>query len=108
MRSFVLGLLLLASVAVAGGITIFPSGADYDFTDCASGGSANQVIPGGTYLTRFLTEDIWLCYAATCASGGKKFGAGTVLMLTIPVAGATLSCRSASSTGDIALSGASQ
>lgn len=107
MRSFVLGLLLLASVAVAGGITLMP-GTRYEFTDCASGGSASQTLLGGTYLTRMLTEDIWVCFAATCASGGDKFGAGTVLMLSIPVAGATVSCRSAASTGDLIFTAANQ
>lgn len=78
------------------------------FTDCAAGGSASQTVTEGTYIARFLTEDIWICYAATCAANGEKFGAGTVMMLYIPAGGQVVSCRSAGATGDFVLTGATQ
>lgn len=89
------------------GITLDAS-KQFDFTDCASGGSASQLVTEGTYLTRIITEDIWICYAATCAAGGMKFQGGTAFMLSIGRSGQTISCRSAGSTGDIAMNGASQ
>lgn len=100
-------LLGLASPAGARGISIDPS-KRYEFTDCAAAGSTAQTVAEGVYLTRFLTEDIWVCYAGTCGTGGEKFGAGTVMMLSIGRGGQLMSCRSSGSTGDLVLTGANQ
>lgn len=99
--------LALASPAGATGISLDTS-KRYEFTDCAAGGSVSQTVAEGVYLTRFITEDIWVCYAATCAAGGEKFGAGTVMMLSVGRGGQLMSCRSAGATGDLILTGASQ
>ncbi len=96
---------MLATVALAG-IRLYPTNR-FEFTNCASGGSAAQTVKVGTYFTRILAEDVWMCYAATCVSGGEQIGAGTVFMLTIPAA-QSVSCRSAGSTGDLILTRADQ
>lgn len=107
MRARLLLLLaLLSTVALGGGISLLIA-TRYEFTDCASGGSASQTVAGGTYFTRIIGEDVWVCYAATCATGGEVIPAGTVLMLTI-AAGTTVSCRSATSTGDLVMTAANQ
>lgn len=107
----VLLLVPMTAFAVNVGIRLITS-RRFEFTDCAAGGSAAQTVTPGTYLTRFLTEDIWICYASTCAAAGEKFGAGTALMLYVaPVngaAGQVMSCRSAGATGDFILTGATQ
>lgn len=98
--------LLLLLVATLSGSAVFAAGVALDtarrfeFTDCAAGGSAAQTIPEGTYLFRVTTEDVHVCFAATCASGGEKFPAGTVMLLSISRAGSSVSCRSALATGD--------
>lgn len=108
MRSILLGLALLGTVAVAGpsGLTI-DTGVRFEFTDCASGGSANQTVTGSTvpalYLMRVTDSDVFLCYGSTCASGGEKFPLGTVILISVPASGQIMSCRSSASTGDIIL-----
>lgn len=95
---------LAACGAMAAGITMMVA-TRFEFTDCASGGSAAQTVTSGSYLFRVTTEDVWLCYAATCATGGEKFSAGTMMQLV--VAGPqSMSCRSAASTGDAILTSA--
>lgn len=93
--------LLVAGIAVAGGITLAPSPTTnrFEFTDCSSGGSASQSVFRGTYLFRVTTEDVFICYAATCATLGEKFPSGTVMLISFN-ATTTVSCRSAASTGD--------
>lgn len=101
MRKLLL-LTLLASVALAGGINI-DTATRFEFTDCASGGSASQAITEGTYLMRVTDADVFLCWAGTCAAAGEKFPSGTVVMLSFGRGNTTLSCRSSASTGDIIL-----
>ena len=90
--------LLLGAGALAAGVTIYPA-VRYEFTDCASGGSAAQTVAAGSYLFRVTDADTWLCFAATCASGGEKFPSGSMLLLNIP-ATTSVSCRSGG-TGDL-------
>lgn len=97
---------LLASAAFAGGIAL-NTGVRFEFTDCASGGSASQAVTEGTYLMRVTDADTFICYAATCAAGGEKFPAGTVVLITVGRAGQTMSCRSGAGTGDVILTLAS-
>lgn len=78
----------------------------FEFTDCASGGSASQSLTAGTYLMRVTGEDVNVCYAATCVTGGEKYPVGTVMLLRVGSAGnnpanVTTSCRSANSAGDV-------
>lgn len=96
--------LLLAGVAMAGPVTIYP-GNRYEFTDCASGGSAAQSLTKDrSYLMRVTGEDTFVCFAAsssTCASGGEKFGAPFGMLIFITTDTRSVSCRSPSSTGDV-------
>ena len=102
----VLVVLVVAGMALAGGIALDTS-TRFEFTDCAAGGSAAQTVTGGyTYLLRVTDSDVSLCIAesgATCAAGGEKFPMGTVLLLTVPGASKSMACRSAGSAGDVAL-----
>lgn len=99
---FLCTLLLFGLDSFAGGISLDP-GTRYEFTDCASGGSASQTAIEGDYLLRVTDADSWLCYAATCATLGEKFPAGTVMRISVPRAGQAFSCRSGASTGDVIL-----
>jgi hypothetical protein len=96
----------LAASAFAGspGITI-DQNVRFEFTDCASGGSAAQTLTlNRKYLMRITDADTFVCFAAsgsTCASGGEKFPLGTVLPLFIGTDYKSVSCRSADSTGDV-------
>lgn len=83
------------------GITLYPA-TRFEFTNCNVDGTttAAQTITAGTYLFRVTTEDTWICYAATCVSpNGEKFPAGAMMLLTFR-SSQSVSCRSASSTGD--------
>src|SRR4051794_12978612 len=100
-----LAVLLAASTAIGAGITLIVA-TRFEFTDCAAGGSAAQTVTGGSYLFRVTGEDTWLCYAATCASGGEKFSAGTLMQLVIAGASQSISCRSVGATGDAILTSA--
>lgn len=91
-------LLLLGGVAVAAGVNLDTS-TRYEFTDCESGGSASQSIARGTYLFRVTDADLWICKAATCATGGEKFPSGLVMKLSFGAA-TTVSCRSTNADGD--------
>lgn len=94
---------LTSLAAIAAGININPA-INFDFTDCASGGSSAQTLSPRTYLMRVTTEDVWICLAesgSTCVSGGLKFPAGTVMMFSVTTNISSVSCRSAASTGDI-------
>ncbi|MFT3708045.1 MAG: hypothetical protein QM817_10350 [Archangium sp.] len=74
-----------------------------EFTDCASGGSTAQALVRGDYLLRITDSDTFLCFAAagsTCVSGGEKFPAGTVMVITVTGDMLSASCRSSGSTGD--------
>lgn len=107
-RLALVGVLLLAAAAIAGGIALDTS-RRFEFTDCSSGGSAAQTVTGGQYLLRVTDADVSLCIAesgATCATGGEKFPVGTVVLLTVPGASKSVACRSSSSTGDAIFTGA--
>ncbi len=97
-------LLLLAGAALAAPLTLDPS-VRYEFTDCASGGSAAQSLTAGRkYLMRVTDESVFVCLAATgstCSSGGEKFPAGTVVLINVTDSLKSVSCRSANSTGDV-------
>ncbi len=75
MRKLLLLLALASTAAIAGGIQL-DTAKRFEFTNCEAGGSAAQTLTEGTYLFRVTTEDVWICYAATCAAAGEKFGAG--------------------------------
>lgn len=100
MRKLLL-LLVLAPLAAgaAGGISL-NTAKRFEFTDCASGGSSAQTLTEGQYLFRVTDKDVFICFAATCASTGEKFPNGTVMMFSIPRGGQSVSCRSSDSTGD--------
>lgn len=102
-----LALLLVSTAAIAGGINLDTS-RRFEFTDCAAGGSAAQTVTEGTYLLRVTTEDVSMCLAATCATGGEKFPAGMAMMWSVGRGGTSVSCRSAGATGDLILTGASE
>jgi hypothetical protein len=74
----------------------------FEFTDCAAAGSASQTVTANTYLLRVTDADVWLCYAATCASGGERLQAGTVMPFNVGPS-SVMSCRSSASTGDLVL-----
>ena len=103
----VLALVVLAGAALAaGGVPLNPN-KRYELTDCAAGGSSSISVDPGTYLMRITDADVFVCYAGTCASGGEKFPMGTVMQLTtLGTTATTMSCRSASSTGDFILTAA--
>lgn len=105
MRKALLLVVFLPVLALAGGIALDAS-VRYEFTDCASGGSAAQTVTGGQYLFRVTDSDVFVCFAesgATCASGGEKFPQGTVMLLTVPGASKSVACRSSGSSGDAIL-----
>ncbi|MDP2270913.1 MAG: hypothetical protein Q8K32_09295 [Archangium sp.] len=100
------GLALLAVVAFAAPGLNLDTAATYTFTDCASGGSAAQTVPEGTYVLTVTTDDTFLCQAdsaSTCATLGTKWPAGTIVLLSVGRGGKSMSCRSSSSTGDLQL-----
>jgi hypothetical protein len=99
MRKLALPLLLAGSLASAAGVTITPA-VRFEFTDCAAGGSASQSVTAGSYLLRVTDADVWLCWGATCASGGEKFPSGTVLLLNVTTS-QQFSCRSTGSAADV-------
>jgi hypothetical protein len=101
MRIGALVLLLVGGLALAAPVTL-NTGTRFEFTDCSSSGSAAQTVTSGTYVLRVTTEDVWLCYAATCASGGEKFPAGWGMHLRVQTT-TSMSCRSGTSTGDLIL-----
>ncbi len=113
MKRLALLLGLTLSVVAFGGIVLYPNATAYDFTDCAAGGSAAQTVLPGTYLFAAMTEDVWICYASTCATAGRKLPAGVVFMLSVVLqpgspAGQLVSCRSTGATGDISMTKASE
>lgn len=96
------GLVLLPLIAVAGGINL-ALGTRFEFTDCASGGSAAQTLTVGEYLFRVTDEATTVCFAesgSTCAANGEKFPAGMVMRINITGDKKSVSCRSSGSTGD--------
>lgn len=95
--------LLAAGVASAGPV-VLDSSVQKTFTNCDSGGSSAQTIAAGSYLVTVHDEAVWLCLAdssATCASGGTKLPAGTVMLMSIGAGGKSAACRSSGSTGDV-------
>ncbi len=72
----------------------------FDYTNCSSGGSANQSITAGTYMLVVLDEATTVCYASTCAANGRTLPVSSILVIKFP-SNTTVSCRSAGSTGDL-------
>lgn len=100
-RLALLASLLVAGAAVAGGVLLNTS-IRFEFTDCSSGGSAAQTVTVGEYLMRVTDADTFVCFASTCAAGGEKFPAGTVMVISVNDT-MSMSCRSSASTGDFIL-----
>jgi hypothetical protein len=104
MRKLGLALLLFPMLALAAGLAL-DTNVRTEFTDCASGGSSAGVLVRDTqYLMRVTDADVFVCFAAsgsTCAAGGEKFPAGTVVLVTITGNQVSASCRSSASTGDV-------
>lgn len=102
MKKLVLLAVSLVAVAVmAQGIPLKPA-TEFNFTDCASGGSAAQTLTANkSFLMRVTDADLWVCYAATCATGGMKFPQGTVILVKVGATAQSTSCRSSASTGDV-------
>lgn len=78
----------------------------FQFLNCEAGGSASQQVTAGRYAVRILQEDVFICYAATCAAGGEPFPSGTTMLLTVEAESSsvryqTVSCRSSAATGDL-------
>lgn len=96
--------LLLAGVAIAGPVTMYP-GNRKEFTDCSATGSAAQTLTADrSYLMRVTGEDTFVCFASsgsTCASGGEKFGAPFAAVVNITSDLKSVSCRSPNATGDV-------
>jgi hypothetical protein len=96
-----------------GGLTIDPAGS-VNLVDCAAGGSASTtLLPSQGYLMRITGADTTLCWAPTCAPGGDEYPVGTVVLVKTPANGnpptnSTISCRSATSTGDVRFARVSQ
>ena len=68
---------------------------------CTSGGGTAQTVNGGSYLFT-VTGDTYLCRAdsaATCASGGVFFPAGSVLLLTVQGVGSKVALAGSRSPG---------
>jgi hypothetical protein len=103
MRKLALVAFLFAAAALARGLALDTTRRT-EFTDCASGGSTAQALVRDTeYLLRVTDADTFICLAATgstCATGGERFPAGTVVLLSITGDQVSASCRSSSSTGD--------
>lgn len=104
MRKLALLVVLLGCSALAGGLAL-DVGRRFEFTDCASGGSAAQTLTTGQYLFRVTDADVFICYEATCASGGERFAVGSIIGIAIGLGGQQVSCRSATSTGDAIFTG---
>lgn len=100
--ALLVALLGLAFGGVAAAQIVLQVDTRLETADCASGGSSIGTTKAGKYLLRVTDKDTFICWAATCATGGEKFPLGTVVLLRFPVAQA-LSCRSSDSTGDAAL-----
>lgn len=104
MRKLALVAFVLFAAAVSAAGLSLSTGVRTEFTDCASGGSSAQVLVRDTnYLLRVTDADVWICMAAsgsTCATGGERFPAGTVILLNITGDQVSASCRSSASTGD--------
>lgn len=104
MRKLALLVCLVGCGALAGALTL-DTGRRFEFTDCASGGSAAQTLTVGQYLMRITDADVYVCYAATCASGGERFASGTIIGIAVGLGGQQVSCRSTTSTGDAIFTG---
>ncbi len=100
-------LLVPLAALAAGGALQLDTATRLELTDCASGGAttgSTPATPGNStsYLMRVTDADVFLCYdVGTCAAGGEKFPQGTVLLIAIPAAGKTFSCRSSGSNADV-------
>lgn len=108
MRTFKLaGLALLAALAMGATGVNMDTASKGEILNCASGGSSAVTLPStGVYLFRVMEADTYVCFAAsgsTCASGGELFPVGTVMNQAISGDKLSVSCRSLSSTGDVAL-----
>lgn len=100
------GLALIAVLAMAATGIDLNTAVRTELTDCISTGStpALTLVRGTSYLMRVTDADTFICWAesgSTCGSGGEKFPTGTVLLFTATGDKVSVSCRSASSTGDV-------
>lgn len=102
-----LPILLLAGAALAGGLVIDTS-QRLELTNCSSGGHDGGQLAEGQYLVRVTDADTNVCIQSgldagylSCSSGGEKFPSGTIILQSIPRGGATVTCRSSTSTGDV-------
>lgn len=110
MRTYLLPIVLLASLAFAGGLVI-NTAKRAEFTNCSSSGSLSQPLTEGQYVMRVADKDTFVCYATTCiGDAGEKWPMGTVVLVSMPRsptglsdggAGTDVSCRSSDSTGDV-------
>lgn len=97
--------LLAAAVVAAGSVINLDPASTIDFTDCASGGSSASTIALGDWLMTVTGSDTHVCFlnnsTTTCASGGRIFPVGTVMVITIEASVTHIRCRSSASTGDV-------
>jgi hypothetical protein len=104
MRKALVFALLASTAALAAGAALnLDTAVRLEMTDCASGGTAGATLTVGNYLLRVTDADAFLCYAASCATGGEKFPQGSVVVLAVPTGGQAFSCRSAASNADVIL-----
>jgi len=106
-RLLLLAVVLAAGVAMAVGFTLTAT-TDTTFTDCSSGGSSAQTLSAsGSYWVRTSSaEGLFMCMAAsssTCASNGTFLPPGSSVLINFSSSQLSISCRSASSTGDLYL-----
>ncbi len=102
MRKAWLLALLLPAVVLAAPLTFKPD-VQVSLSNCAANGSTTATLQKGTWLLTTTTttgEELWFCYAATCASGGVYLPPGAMLHVNVDVA-TSVSCRSAGATGDL-------
>lgn len=96
--------LLVAGVAIAGPVTIYPANRQ-EITNCSSSGSSAVTLTADrSYLMRVAGEDTYVCFASsgsTCATGGELFGAPLAMLIYITTDLKSVSCRSGAGGGDV-------
>lgn len=102
----VLGILLLAAVAIALPITLQPSSTTrVEWINCpGDGGELQKTVTAGSYLMRVLKEDARMCWPGICDAGsatsGEPFQAG-LAMQTEFGADVVLTCKSTNGTANV-------
>lgn len=99
MRKAWLLALFLPVAALSAGLTINPD-VQVSLTNCAADGSTTATVKRGEYLVTTAGEDLWFCYAATCAASGVYLPSGAAVVISIK-SDTSVSCRSAGATGDL-------